>query len=115
MIEKRHVCVSDELLRSNPYITDYKSPGSARTRAALEAIADWGSPACDITHLFVTTLSGRMPGADFEVVKLLGSRSPPGASCCTRPAATAAAPRCASPRTSRRTTPARRCWWCARR
>jgi chalcone synthase len=70
MIEKRHVGVSDELLRSNPCITDYKSAASLNLRqelanvtvprlgaeAALEAIADdWGRPACDIMHLVFVT------------------------------------------------------------
>jgi chalcone synthase len=66
MIEKRHVGVSDELLRSNPCM----SAASLNLRqelanvtvprlgaeAALEAIADdWGRPACDIMHLVFVT------------------------------------------------------------
>ncbi|KAG0529524.1 hypothetical protein BDA96_05G105800 [Sorghum bicolor] len=86
MIEKRHVYMSDDLLRRNPCITAYKAPsldlrqelanatvpelGSAAARAAIQ---DWGRQASDVTHLvFCTTVSGCMPGADFELVKLLG-------------------------------------------
>ncbi|KAF0894353.1 hypothetical protein E2562_038450 [Oryza meyeriana var. granulata] len=86
MIEKRHVYMSDEFLRSNPSVTAYSSP-SVNVRQSLTdttvpqlgaaaarlAIADWGRPACEITHLVMcTTVSGCMPGADFELVKLLG-------------------------------------------
>ncbi|TVU15083.1 hypothetical protein EJB05_38585, partial [Eragrostis curvula] len=86
MIEKRHVCMSDDLLRCNPCITSYKSPSlnlrqrladatipKLGARAARDAISDWGRQPSDITHLvFCTTVSGCIPGADFEVVKLLG-------------------------------------------
>jgi chalcone synthase len=85
MIDKRHVYVSDEMLKSNPCITAYKSPSlnlrqaladatvpQLGAEAARDAISDWGRPASDITHLvFCTTVSGCMPGADFEIVKLL--------------------------------------------
>uniref|UniRef100_I1NPE9 Chalcone synthase n=1 Tax=Oryza glaberrima TaxID=4538 RepID=I1NPE9_ORYGL len=41
--------------------------------AARAAIADWGGRASDITHLvFVTSTSGCLPGADFELLVLLG-------------------------------------------
>ncbi|CAL4993947.1 unnamed protein product [Urochloa decumbens] len=86
MIEKRHVCMSDDLLRTNPSITTYKSPSLnlrqsltdaavplLGAEAARKAIGDWGRQASNITHLvFCTTSSGCLPGADFEVVKLLG-------------------------------------------
>jgi predicted naringenin-chalcone synthase len=78
--------MSDDLLRRNPCITAYKSPSLnlrqeladatvplLGARAARDAIADWGRQASGITHLvFCTTVSGCIPGADFEVVKLLG-------------------------------------------
>ncbi|TVU49527.1 hypothetical protein EJB05_00840 [Eragrostis curvula] len=86
MIEKRHVSMSDDFLRSNPCITAYKSLSlnlrqeladatvpQLGAEAAREAIKDWGRKASDVTHLvFCTTVSGCIPGADFEVVKLLG-------------------------------------------
>ncbi|CAO2143614.1 unnamed protein product [Urochloa humidicola] len=85
MIEKRHVHMSDDLLRSNPSITAYKSPSLnlrqsltdatvplLGAEAARRAISDWGRHASNITHLvFCTTATGPMPGADIEVVKLL--------------------------------------------
>lgn len=86
MIEKRHLYTSDDLLRSNPSITAYNSTsltlrqelanhGVPRlgAEAARAAIADWGGRASDITHLvFVTSTSGCLPGADFELLGLLG-------------------------------------------
>ncbi|KAL6619334.1 hypothetical protein ACP70R_034473 [Stipagrostis hirtigluma subsp. patula] len=86
MIEKRHVCMSSDLLRRNPCITAYRSQSlnlrqgladasvpQLGAKAARNAISDWGQQASDLTHLvFCTTVSGCIPGADFEVVKLLG-------------------------------------------
>ncbi|XP_052160203.1 chalcone synthase-like [Oryza glaberrima] len=86
MIEKRHLYTSDDLLRSTPSITAYNSTsltlrqelanhGVPRlgAEAARAAIADWGGRASDITHLvFVTSTSGCLPGADFELLVLLG-------------------------------------------
>uniref|UniRef100_A0ACD5YMQ7 Uncharacterized protein n=1 Tax=Avena sativa TaxID=4498 RepID=A0ACD5YMQ7_AVESA len=41
--------------------------------AACNAIAEWGRPASDITHLIVSTYSGaHMPGADLRLATLLG-------------------------------------------
>ncbi|GJN04738.1 hypothetical protein PR202_ga22309 [Eleusine coracana subsp. coracana] len=41
--------------------------------AAKDAIAEWGRPASDITHLVVSTYSGaHMPGADLHLASLLG-------------------------------------------
>ncbi|KAL6644334.1 hypothetical protein ACP70R_015942 [Stipagrostis hirtigluma subsp. patula] len=86
MVEKRHLYVSDDMLRSNPAITSYKSPSftlrqqladegvpKLGAEAALSAISDWGKQASDITHLvFCTSSSGGFPGADWELVQLLG-------------------------------------------
>uniref|UniRef100_A0A0E0JKV7 Chalcone synthase n=1 Tax=Oryza punctata TaxID=4537 RepID=A0A0E0JKV7_ORYPU len=86
MIEKRHFYTSDDLLRSSPSITAYTSPsltlrqeladhGVPRlgAEAASNAIADWGKQVSDITHLiFATSASGCLPGADWELVNLLG-------------------------------------------
>ncbi|CAO2140736.1 unnamed protein product [Urochloa humidicola] len=86
MVEKRHFYTSDELLRSNPSMTSYKSPsvtlrqeladeGVPRlgAEAARNAINDWGRPASAITHLVLcTSSSGCLPGADWELVRLLG-------------------------------------------
>ncbi|BBH02248.1 Chalcone and stilbene synthase family protein [Prunus dulcis] len=41
--------------------------------AALKAIEEWGQPISNITHLiFCTASCVDMPGADFQLVKLLG-------------------------------------------
>ena len=87
MIEKRHVYMSADLLRHNdPCITAYRSQSLnlrqdladatvplLGAKAARRAIGDWGRPASGITHLvFCSTVSGCIPGADFEVVRLLG-------------------------------------------
>ncbi|TVU49528.1 hypothetical protein EJB05_00841, partial [Eragrostis curvula] len=86
MIEKWHVSMSDDFLRSNPCITAYKSLSlnlrqeladatvpQLGAEAARETIKDWGRKASDVTHLvFCTTVSRCIPGADSEVVKLLG-------------------------------------------
>lgn len=86
MIEKRHMHMSKDLLSRNPGITAYKSPSlnirqelsdaaipQLGAEAARRAIGDWGGQPSQVTHLvFCTTASGCMPGADFEVVKLLG-------------------------------------------
>ncbi|KAF8704015.1 hypothetical protein HU200_031499 [Digitaria exilis] len=87
MIEKRHMHMSDDLLKHNPCITAYKSQSLnlrqqladatvplLGAKAAWRAIDGWGRQASDaITHLvFYTTVSGCIPDADFEVLKLLG-------------------------------------------
>jgi predicted naringenin-chalcone synthase len=44
-------------------------------QASKKAIAEWGRPATDITHLVVTTNSGaHIPGVDFRLIPLLGLR-----------------------------------------
>ena len=87
MIEKRHVYMSADLLRHNdPCITACRSQSLnlrqdladatvplLGAKAARRAIGDWGRQASGITHLvFCSTVSGCIPGADFEVVRLLG-------------------------------------------
>ncbi|CAN6180509.1 unnamed protein product [Urochloa humidicola] len=64
-IEKRHVSLSNELLRSNPCLTAYKAPSlnlrqkladaavpQLGVEAAREAISDWGQAAspCPASH-----------------------------------------------------------------
>ena len=44
--------------------------------AAMKAIEEWGQPKANITHLIFHSTSGvDMPGADYQIVKLLGLRS----------------------------------------
>jgi predicted naringenin-chalcone synthase len=86
MVEKRYWYMSADLLRRSTSIMAYKSPsltlrqqvvdeGIPRlgAEAARAAISDWGRKVSDITHLvFCTTATGCLPGADFNVARLLG-------------------------------------------
>nr|QCX36373.1 chalcone synthase [Piper methysticum]6CQB_A Chain A, Chalcone synthase [Piper methysticum]6CQB_B Chain B, Chalcone synthase [Piper methysticum] len=86
MITKRHMHLSEELLKNNPDICAYMAPSlDARQdmvvvevpklgkEAAAKAIKEWGRPKSAITHLIFCTTSGvDMPGADFQLTKLLG-------------------------------------------
>jgi bisdemethoxycurcumin synthase len=84
--EKRFFHHDEALLAAHPEFLD---PASASLDARLDivktavpelaasasrkAIAEWGRPATDITHLVVATVSGaHMPGVDFRLVQLLG-------------------------------------------
>ncbi|XP_065874981.1 chalcone synthase-like [Euphorbia lathyris] len=85
-VKKRYMHLSEEIIKNNPNIAIYKSPSlDARQEilvkevpklgkeAALKAIKEWGQPIKKITHLIFCTSSGvDMPGADLELIKLLG-------------------------------------------
>ncbi|TVU45743.1 hypothetical protein EJB05_05241, partial [Eragrostis curvula] len=87
-ITKRYFYHNEELFQGHPELLDRTSPSlDARmdmvatavpeltAAAALEAIAEWGRPATEITHLVVSTNSGaHMPGLDFRLASLLGLR-----------------------------------------
>lgn len=85
MIKKRHMVLTEEMLRKNPHICD-PNASSFDTRqdilatevpkmgkeAAIQAIKDWGQPKSKITHVVFCTSSGvDLPGADFRLTKLL--------------------------------------------
>ncbi|XP_037438660.1 bisdemethoxycurcumin synthase-like [Triticum dicoccoides] len=85
-IKKRYFYHTEELLQGHPEFLDRTLP-SLKARlditatavpelaaaAAAAAIAEWGRPAADITHLVVGTYaSAHMPGADHRVASLLG-------------------------------------------
>ncbi|KAJ1275709.1 hypothetical protein BS78_05G156800 [Paspalum vaginatum] len=87
-IKKRHFHHTEEFIAGHPELIDLSQP-SLTTRlgiaadagpalaaaAASRAIADWGRPAADVTHLVVSTNSGgREPGADLRLAGLLGLR-----------------------------------------
>uniref|UniRef100_A0A0E0EW26 Chalcone synthase n=1 Tax=Oryza meridionalis TaxID=40149 RepID=A0A0E0EW26_9ORYZ len=87
-IEKRYIHLNAEIIRAHPEIIDKHVP-SLETRvdimatevpklaesAARKAIAEWGRPATDITHLIFSTYSGcRAPSADLQLASLLGLR-----------------------------------------
>ncbi|XP_062187967.1 bisdemethoxycurcumin synthase-like [Phragmites australis] len=87
-VQKRYLHHTEELLDAHPEFLDHASPSlDARldivktavpelaASASRKAIAEWGRPATDITHLVVTTNSGaHIPGVDFRLVPLLGLR-----------------------------------------
>ncbi|KAI4968888.1 hypothetical protein ZWY2020_046218 [Hordeum vulgare] len=87
--EKRYFHHTEELLDANPdFLCRGKPSLDARLAiaaaaapelaalAAAKAIAKWGRPASDITHLVVSTNSGaHAPGADLRLASLLGLRA----------------------------------------
>ncbi|TVU24634.1 hypothetical protein EJB05_27083 [Eragrostis curvula] len=87
-IVKRYFHHTEELIDGHPELLDRTQP-SLGTRlaiardavaelaaaAASKAIAEWGRPAADVTHLVVSTNSGSgSPGADLRLAALLGLR-----------------------------------------
>ncbi|CAK8542754.1 unnamed protein product [Lathyrus sativus] len=86
MIKKRYMHLTEEFLKENPNMCEYMAPSlDARQDivvvevpklgkdAAKKAIAEWGQPKSKITHLVFCTTSGvDMPGADYQLTKLLG-------------------------------------------
>nr|AHZ12855.1 chalcone synthase [Plectranthus barbatus] len=88
MIRKRYMHLTEEFLKENPNMTAYMAPSlDARQdivvvevpklgkEAAQKAIKEWGQPKSKITHLVFCTTSGvDMPGADYQLTKLLGLR-----------------------------------------
>ncbi|KAH7670121.1 Naringenin-chalcone synthase protein [Dioscorea alata] len=88
MIKKRYMHLTEELLKENPNMCAYMAPSlDARQdmvvvevpklgkEAATKAIKEWGQPKSRITHLVFCTTSGvDMPGADYQLTKLLGLR-----------------------------------------
>jgi predicted naringenin-chalcone synthase len=85
-IKQRYMHLNEELLAANPDFTDRTLPSlDARVKivsaavpelaaaAAAKAIAEWGRPATEITHLIFSTYSGaRAPSADRRLASLLG-------------------------------------------
>ncbi|KAJ6713794.1 CHALCONE SYNTHASE 2 [Salix viminalis] len=88
MIKKRYMHLTEEILKENPKVCEYMAPSlDARQdmvvvevpklgkEAATKAIKEWGQPKSNITHLIFCTISGvDMPGADYQLTKLLGLR-----------------------------------------
>nr|BAH16615.1 chalcone synthase [Tricyrtis hirta] len=88
MIRKRYMHLNEEILNENPNVCAYMAPSlDARQdmvvvevpklgkEAAVKAIKEWGQPKSKITHLIFCTTSGvDMPGADYQLTKLLGLR-----------------------------------------
>ncbi|KAK0590292.1 hypothetical protein LWI29_025047 [Acer saccharum] len=88
MINKRYMHLTEEILTENPNMCAYMAPSlDARQdivvvevpklgkEAAQKAIKEWGQSKSKITHLVFCTTSGvDMPGADYQLTKLLGLR-----------------------------------------
>lgn len=88
MIRKRYMHLTEEYLKKNPNVCAYEAPSlDARQDlvvvevprlgkdAASKAIKEWGQSKSKITHLIFCTTSGvDMPGADYQLTKLLGLR-----------------------------------------
>ncbi|XP_047177974.1 chalcone synthase-like [Vigna umbellata] len=86
MIEKRYIHLTEKMLKENPNISTYEEPSlDARQdilveevpklgeKAASKALKEWGRARSDITHLIFCSTSGvDMPGADYQLVRLLG-------------------------------------------
>nr|Q9AU10.1 RecName: Full=Inactive polyketide synthase 2; Short=RiPKS2; AltName: Full=Inactive naringenin-chalcone synthase PKS2 [Rubus idaeus]AAK15175.1 aromatic polyketide synthase [Rubus idaeus] len=87
-IKKRYMYLTEEILKENPSMCEYMAPSlDARQdmvvveipklgkEAATKAIKEWGQLKSKITHLVFCTTSGvDMPGADYQLTKLLGLR-----------------------------------------
>ncbi|CAM0901562.1 unnamed protein product [Alopecurus aequalis] len=87
-IGKRFFYHTEELLNAHPEFLSRTSPSldarleiaavaapALAASAAGKAIAEWGRPAGDITHLVVSTnLGAQAPGADIRLASLLGLR-----------------------------------------
>ncbi|KAJ6417704.1 hypothetical protein OIU84_001141 [Salix udensis] len=89
MIKKRYMHLTEETIKGNPEIGTFMIPSlnvrqdivleevpKLGKEAALKAIQEWGQPMSKITHLVFCTTSGvHMPGADYQLAKLLGLSS----------------------------------------
>uniref|UniRef100_A0A0D9XSN2 Chalcone/stilbene synthase N-terminal domain-containing protein n=1 Tax=Leersia perrieri TaxID=77586 RepID=A0A0D9XSN2_9ORYZ len=85
---KRHFCITDEIIAAHPEFTNRSLPSlDARlaitehavldlaAAAAANAIADWGRPTADITHLVLATSAcAHAPSPDARLAKRLGLR-----------------------------------------
>nr|ACZ48699.1 chalcone synthase [Fagopyrum dibotrys] len=87
-IEKRYMYLTEDILKEHPNMCEYMAPSldsrqdmvvtevpKLGKEAAQKAIKEWGQPKSKITHVIVCTTSGvDMPGADYQLTKLLGLR-----------------------------------------
>ncbi|KAL3739378.1 hypothetical protein ACJRO7_020748 [Eucalyptus globulus] len=86
MIHKRYMHLTEELMEKHPEICSYDDPSlnprqdiiidtipKLGEEAALKAIKEWGQPKSKITHIVFCSTSGvDMPGADYQLMRLLG-------------------------------------------
>ncbi|KAL8137939.1 hypothetical protein V2J09_003940 [Rumex salicifolius] len=87
-IEKRYMYLTEEILKKNPNMCEYMAASLDSRQdmvvsevprlgkeAAQKAIKEWGQSKSKITHVIMCTTSGvDMPGADYQLTKLLGLR-----------------------------------------
>ncbi|KAG8369722.1 hypothetical protein BUALT_Bualt14G0043400 [Buddleja alternifolia] len=85
-IKKRYMHLTEDILKENPNLCAFMEPSlnvrqdtlvvevpKLGKEAAQKAIKEWGQPKSKITHLIFCTTSGvDMPGADYQLTKLLG-------------------------------------------
>ncbi|KAJ0989101.1 hypothetical protein J5N97_007457 [Dioscorea zingiberensis] len=85
-VKKRYTYLTEDILKENPNMCAFKAPSlDARqditvkavpelgSMAALKALEEWGRPRSEITHLVFCAMTGAdMPGADYQLLKLLG-------------------------------------------
>ncbi|WMV56754.1 hypothetical protein MTR67_050139 [Solanum verrucosum] len=90
IIKKRYFYLTEEILKKNPNICEYNAPSlnirqeitivevpKLGKEAAEKAINEWGQSKSKITHLVFCTTSGvDLPGADYQLTKLLGLEPP---------------------------------------
>ncbi|KAH7658702.1 Naringenin-chalcone synthase protein [Dioscorea alata] len=87
MIRKRHFFLNEEKLKEHPNLCSFMDHPSLNTRhdimveevpklgekAAIKALEEWGRPRSEITHIIFCSTGGvDMPGADYQIIKLLG-------------------------------------------
>ncbi|CAJ1974292.1 unnamed protein product [Sphenostylis stenocarpa] len=86
MIKKRYIHLTEKMLKENPNISTYEEPSlderqdilveevpKLGEKAASKALKEWGRPKSEITHLIFCSTSGvDMPGADYQLIRLLG-------------------------------------------
>ncbi|KAH7658679.1 Polyketide synthase type III protein [Dioscorea alata] len=84
-VRKRHIHLTEEILKENPNMCEYMAPSlDARQAiqisavpnlardAAEKALKEWGQSRDGITHMIFCTMTGAdMPGADYRLLKLL--------------------------------------------
>nr|AUG98246.1 stilbenecarboxylate synthase [Marchantia paleacea] len=85
-INTRYFHCTEDILKANPSMCTYLEPSldvrqdiairevpRLAEKAAIEALAEWGQPRDQITHVVFATTSGvNMPGADLTLTRLLG-------------------------------------------
>ncbi|KAM0944275.1 putative chalcone synthase [Dioscorea sansibarensis] len=85
-VKKRYTYLTEDILKENPNMCIYKAPSTdvrqeitvpavpeLGSMAAVKALEEWGRPRSEITHLVFCAMTGAdMPGADYQLLKLLG-------------------------------------------